>query len=366
MKDIDIHNIASNFTIEGKIDEIKPLSGGLINASYLVTTDKGARYVLQKKNGNIFKNVPAMMENIINVTEHIRKKVKKDDGDTEREVMTVIFTPQGKAYHQDENGEYWTMSLFIPETLTIETADTPELAFKGGEGIGKFQRQLADFTKPLNPTIPGFHDLRFRFQQWDEALHNDKAKRAAKVSEEIKWVEKRRDEMLKFWELVETGKLPKRVTHNDTKISNILFDKEGNVLCVIDLDTVMSNTVLADYGDAIRSFTNPVPEDYADAEKAKMNLDIFNAYTAGFLSQTADSLTPTELEYLAFGPRYITFEQVLRFLMDYIDGDTYYHTEYPEHNLVRTHVQQKLLESMEENYDKMKQSVKDNFTKSKS
>lgn len=358
MNDVDPGKIASHFDIKGVIKEIKPLSGGLINASYIVRTEGDAPdYVLQRKNGEIFKDVPGMMENIVNVTEHIRKKIADANGNVDREVMEVVFTKSGKPYQADENGDFWSMSVFIPDTLTLEKADSPQLAFKGGEGIGKFQMQLSDFNKPLHQTIPGFHDLSFRFKQWDEALKNDKGNRKDTVKEEIAWIERRRDEMLSFWKLVEEGKLPKRVTHNDTKLSNILFDKEGNVLCVIDLDTVMSNTVLADYGDAIRSFANTGAEDDPNPDNVGLDLETFKAYTAGFLSQTKDVLTPLELEYLAFGPRYITFEQVLRFLMDYIDGDTYYQTLYPGHNLVRTHAQQKLLESMEENYEEMRNTI---------
>lgn len=345
---VNLNNIANSFQLEGNIKTIEPLGGGFINSTYLVKTEGDSPdYILQRKNRNIFKDIPGMMDNIVRVSSHIADKVTAEGGNPQREAMTIVNATDGNPYFVDDEGEYWTVSVFIPDTITYEKADTPQLAFKGGEGIGKFQMQLADFEQSLNPTIPGFHDLRFRFSQWDEALRNNKAGRLNKVAAEIDWIEQRRSEMLDFWKLVENGTLPKRVTHNDTKLSNILFDKEGNVLCVIDLDTVMSNTVLADYGDAIRSFANTGLEDDPNLANVGVNPEIYRAYTDGFLSLTGNVLTEAELEYLSFGPRYITFEQVLRFLMDYIDGDTYYRIEYPEHNLVRTHAQQKLLESLE-------------------
>ncbi|MDE5622967.1 MAG: aminoglycoside phosphotransferase family protein, partial [Alistipes sp.] len=216
-----------------------------------------------------------------------------------------------------------------------------------------FQAQLADFTEPLAETIKGFHNIRHRFVQWDEAIARDAAGRCKELAEEIGWIESRREEMLAFWSKVEDGTIPTRVTHNDTKINNILFDKQGEVLCAIDLDTVMASTSLNDFGDAIRSYTNTGDEDDRDLSRVGMSLGMFAAYTDGYLSQRAKQLAQSEIDYLAFSARYITYEQVLRFLMDYIDGDTYYKIKYPEHNLVRTHAQYKLLQSMEEQYDAM-------------
>jgi len=211
----------------------------------------------------------------------------------------------------------------------------------------------------LNETIKGFHNIRWRFQQWDETIANDPVGRVAEVQEEIGWVEARRKEMLDFWSLVEDGTIPTHVTHNDTKISNILFDKPtGKVLCAIDLDTVMSSTSLNDFGDAIRSYTNTGAEDDKNLDNVEMSLDMFRAYAEGYLSEQRASMTQSELDWLAFAGRYITFEQVLRFLMDYIDGDKYYKTAYADHNLVRTHAQYKLLQSMECQYEEMCAIVK--------
>ena len=219
---------------------------------------------------------------------------------------------------------------------------------------------LADFDKPLNETIKGFHNIRWRFQQWDDTIAADPAGRVKECQEEISWVESRREEMLSFWSKVETGEIPTHVTHNDTKISNILFDKPtGNVLCAIDLDTVMSSTSLNDFGDAIRSYTNTGAEDDKNLDNVEMSIDMFRAYAEGYLSEQRDSMCASEKEWLAFAGRYITFEQVLRFLMDYIDGDKYYKTAYADHNLVRTRAQYKLLQSMERQYDEMCAIVKE-------
>lgn len=350
----ELKKIAENFVLEGEIIDINSLGDGFINDTFIIKTGEGSPdYILQRKNKNIFPDVPAMMENIRKVTDHIRKRVIADGGNPLREVMTVIPTHKGELCFCDENNEYWAVSIFINDTIAYNKADTEELARKGGEGIGKFQAMLADFTEPLSETIKGFHNIRHRFTQWDESLTKDVAERVASLSTEIGWVEARRQEMLDFWELVETGRIPTRTTHNDTKINNILFDKEGKVLCVIDLDTVMASTSLNDFGDAIRSYANTGDEDDKDLDRVSMSLSMFRAYADGYLSQRAKQLTKNELDYLAFSARYITYEQVLRFLMDYIDGDTYYKIKYPEHNLVRTHAQFKLLQSMEEQYDEM-------------
>ena len=368
----NMREIVSRFETVGTVEEIKPLGPGFINDTLIVRcNDNGTevRYILQRKNHHVFPDVPGMMNNIIMVTEHIKAKVAAAGGNPDREALTVVkrrqdsiteaesTQPYNDLYFKDENGNYWAMCTFIEGSVTYERADTPALAFKGGQGIGKFQAQLADFTTPLSETIKGFHNIRWRFQQWDEAVNKDAAGRVKDLAEEISWIESRKEEMLAFWSLVENGTIPTRVTHNDTKISNILFDAEGEVLCVIDLDTCMSSTSLNDFGDAIRSYTNTGAEDDRDLSKVSMSLEMFKAYAEGYLSERKESMTESELEWLAFSARYITYEQVLRFLMDYIDGDVYYKTNAPDHNLVRTHAQYKLLQSMEEQYPLMKEIV---------
>ena len=367
-----LYGIVSLFETKGKVEEVRPLGPGFINDTFIVVCeDEGrkVRYILQRKNHNIFPDVPGMMNNIVMVSDHIKAKVAAAGGDPMREALTVVCRrpesitqeeaqmPYANLYHKDADGNYWAMCTYIEGSVTYEMANTPELAFKGGQGIGKFQAQLSDFTTPLSETIKGFHNIRWRFHQWDEALKKDAAGRVKDLAEEISWIESRKEEMLAFWSLVEDGTIPTRVTHNDTKISNILFDDKGEILCVIDLDTCMSSTSLNDFGDAIRSYANTSVEDDRDLSRVSLSLEMFKAYTEGYLSERKASMTESELEWLAFSARYITFEQVLRFLMDYIDGDVYYKTNAPDHNLVRTHAQYKLLKSMEEQYSQMQAIV---------
>ena len=350
----NLTQISLKFQITGNIESVKPLGEGFINDTYIVkTNNSNSDYLLQRKNHIIFKDIPGMMENIEQVTRHLKIKIKNTGGDSEREALTLTKTKTDKLFYIDKDDNYWTMCLFIGDSVCYEDANTPELAFAGGKGIGKFQAMLSDFDKPLVDTLPGFHNIKFRFEQWDEILKRDPVKRKAKLTEEISWIESRRQEMLEFYKLVEDGTIPKRVTHNDTKIANILFDKKDDVLCVIDLDTVLKSTVLNDFGDAIRSYTNTGLEDDTNLDNVSMDIKIFESYAKGYLSEADIFLTKLELDYLAFSAKYITYEQVLRFLMDYIDGDNYYKVNSDKHNLERTRAQYKLLQSIENQMDKM-------------
>ena len=352
-----LYDIAREFALDAEVTNIATLGQGFINDTYVVTT-LGSRYILQRKNHNIFSDVAAMMDNIWRVTTHLKAKVRAAGGDPEREVLTVIPTKEGKLYHRDGEN-FWAVSLYIEGSVTHDVADTPRLAYMGGRGIGRFQAMLSDFTEPLAEVIKGFHNIRWRFEQWDRALAEDRARRKASVAEEIAWIESRRERMRAFWALVEQQVLPMRVTHNDTKLSNILFNQNGDVLCVIDLDTCMSSTSLNDVGDALRSYTNTGAEDDQDLNRVSMDINMFEGYIKGYLSERKASMTQSEIDWLAFSGIYITYEQVLRFLMDYIDGDNYYKVRYDGHNLVRTHAQYKLLTSMEEQYERMQQIVRE-------
>lgn len=352
---MNLELIASKFKLEGPVERVEPMGEGFINDTFIIRTQGNdvPDYLLQRKNKRIFTNVPAMMENIQKVCTHIKSKVIAKNGDPMREAMTVIPATDGNLYFVDEEGEYWAVCVFINDTIAYQAAKTPELAYQGGKGIGLFQSMVSDLKEPLTDILPGFHNIRYRFNQWDAVLAKDPVGRKAKLAKEISWIESRRDEMLNFWKLVESGEIPTRVTHNDTKINNILFDLNGDVLCVIDLDTVLNSTCLNDYGDAMRSYTNTGAEDDENLDAISCNLAIFEGFTKGYLSQAIGFLTETELEYLAFSAKYITYEQVLRFLMDYIDGDNYYKIKSPEHNYQRTLAQYKLLTSMENQYDEM-------------
>jgi hypothetical protein len=348
-----LKDIAGHFQFEGAVKMVRPFGEGLINDTFFVeTVGLSVNYILQRKNKNIFKNIPGMMDNVHKVTTHLKQKIIGAGGDPLREALTLIPTKDEKLYYKQED-DYWTACLFIEDTITYQSASSIELAYQGGKGIGQFQSMLSDMKEPLVEILPGFHNIKFRFNQWDEAIQNDRAGRVKHLQVEISWIEKYRKEMLDFYSKVETGIIPTRVTHNDTKISNILFDKFGKILCIIDLDTVMNSTCLNDYGDAIRSYANAGLEDDQNISNVFLKMDIFEAYTKGYLSEASFFLIQEEIEHLAFSTKYITFEQVLRFLMDYVNGDTYYRISYDKHNLVRTHAQYSLLESIENNYDKM-------------
>lgn len=356
---MDTKEIISRFRIDGNVTEIKPLGEGFINDTLLVYVEGKAtpQYILQRKNHIVFPDVPAMMDNIDKVTRHIKAKVD----DPLRQTLTVVPAVDGKLYYKDDAGNYWAVCLFIQGSRSYDRADTAELAYKGGLGLGQFHVLVNDFKEPLAEVIKGFHNIRWRFQQWDASIAADKAGRVKDLAEEISWIESRRDKMLAFWEKFEKGEIPTRVAHNDTKISNFLFNaSDGSLLAAIDLDTMMSSTWLNDTGDALRAYTNTGAEDDPNLDNVSMSMEMFCAYMDGYLSKAGSYLSDAELEYLAFSGIYITYEQVLRFLMDYIDGDTYYKTKSPDHNLVRTKAQYKLLCSMEEQLPQM-----DAFIKSK-
>lgn len=362
--DKSLQNIAEQFQLEDKVITVRPLGEGFINDTYIIQTPEGScNYILQRKNKNIFTNVPAMMDNIVRVTNHLKNKILAREGNPRRESLTVTPTKKGELYYKDNEGEYWAVCEFIDDTIAYQNATTPELAYQGGRGIGLFQAMLSDFRESLTDILPGFHNIRYRFEQWDKVLAADPSGRKAEVATEIEWIESRREEMLAFWKKVETGEIPTRVTHNDTKINNILFDQKGEVLCVIDLDTCLSSTCLNDYGDAMRSYTNTGAEDDTNLDNVSMDINIFRGYTQGYLSATHSFLTPAEIDNLAFSAKYITYEQVLRFLMDYIDGDKYYKVKSSDHNLVRTRAQYKLLRSMEQQYPEMCRIVKEEIAK---
>ena len=346
---------ASNFQINSKIDSIEALEEGNIHESFIVrTSDNGSvNYLLQHKNQNVFKNVPAMMQNIGRVSNHIKNKVSAKGMDPQKHTLTLIPSLSGEFFYRDSEGEYWAMCLFIKDSVTYHIPLNNKMAFSGGKGTGDFHNLLSDFKEPLTDILPGFHNMRFRFEQWDGVIGAISGSLKSQYKKEIDWIESRREEMMKFRLLFETGAIPQRVAHNDAKLLNILFDKGGEALCLIDLDTVLYGSVLYDYGDAIRSYTNTGAEDDKDPGNVRMNMDYFEAFTKGYIHEASAFLTKTEVENLAFAARYITFEQLLRFLMDYLDGSRYYRISHPEHNMQRSRAQFALLSDMEKHYGEM-------------
>ncbi len=342
-----MNEIAKEFQCDSPITSIDRLGEGFINDTFIATSQNGIRYILQRKNKSIFKNIPAMMDNILRVSDHIKAKVVSQGGSPSREAMTIIPTADGKLYFVDGEGEYWAMTLFIEDTIAYSSVDSPLISEAGGRGIGKFQAMLSDFSSPLADTLPGFHQMDYRFEQWDEIIKRDPVGRLESVRKEVEWVEARREKVLGVWSKVKNGIIPYRVTHNDTKINNILFTPEGEVLCVIDLDTVLSATILNDFGDCVRTYTNTGLEDDPVLENVTMSLEMFDGLAKGYLKEMGAMLSNAELEELPYAGEYITTEQVLRFLMDYIDGDNYYKIHSPEHNLQRARAQIALVESIE-------------------
>ena len=347
MEQKDLKHIVAQFAIEGNVAEVKPLGNGLINTTYKVVTEGSAPdYVLQHINTAIFPDVEMLMGNIVAVTGHIRKKYEAESvADIDRRVLSFVPANDGK-YYYEHDGKFWRVMVFIPDTVS-QTAVTPETSRIVGETFGDFQAMLADIPVQLGETIKDFHNMEFRLQQLREAVAENKAGRLAEVQWLVDELEKRAEEMCKGERLHREGVLPKRICHCDTKVDNILFDKDGNVLCVIDLDTVMPNFIFSDFGDFLRSAANTGAEDDKDLDNVNFNMDIFRAFAEGYVKSAKCFLTPVEIENLPYAACLFPYMQTVRFLADYINGDTYYKTQYAEHNLVRSKAQFKLLQSAE-------------------
>ncbi|MDR1056813.1 MAG: aminoglycoside phosphotransferase family protein [Prevotellaceae bacterium] len=358
MSDNKLVKIVSEFISTTGTISVDPLGAGHINDSYIIVVNPEGEFLMQRINHYIFKDVDALQNNILRVTKHIRHKLESQNiPDIDRRVLTLLPTHDGKWYYRDNDGNYWRMMKFISDSVSYE-AITPELAYKAGRAFGEFQSMLADIPGgPLTETIPNFHNMESRLETFREVVKNNLAGRLSKVQDLVDEIEKRAEDMTKAERMHREGKLPKRINHCDTKVNNILFDKTGNVLCVVDLDTVMPGYVLSDFGDFMRTGANNGAEDDADLNKVSINLDIFEAYTKGYLETAKSFLTPVEVENLAFGAKLLTYMQTVRFLSDYIDGDKYYKIHSPKHNLQRSNAQFKLLQSMEENFDRIQEIV---------
>ena len=354
MEQNDLQKIVAQFDIKGDLVEVKPLGNGLINTTYKVTTAGDAPdYVLQHINNSIFPDVDMLMQNIVVVTSHIRSKYEKEGvSDIDRKVLTFYPCKATGKYFYYDGQNYWRVMEFIPDTVS-QTAVTPETSYIVGETFGNFQAMLADIPVQLGETIKDFHNMEFRLQQLREAVAENKAGRL----DEVKWLvdelEKRAEEMCKGERLYREGKLPKRICHCDTKVDNILFDRDGSVLCVIDLDTVMPNFIFSDFGDFLRSAANTGREDDKNLDTVNFNMEIFKAFTKGYLKSARVFLTPVEIENLPYAAALFPYMQTVRFLADYLNGDTYYKVQYPEHNLVRSKAQFKLLQSAEAHQPEM-------------
>ena len=353
--------ILSNFALNENVVRATPFGNGHINDTLKVTTGSGTdKYILQRVNHNIFKNVEMLQNNISVVTSHIRKKLKeRNETDIDRKVLTFLPTKNGKQYfHDGEN--YWRVCLMIPDSNSLEEVN-PELSYEAGKAFGDFQSMLSDIPEGvLGETIPNFHNMEFRLQQFHDAVIDDAAGRLAYVKDIVEQLEKRAEAMCIQEELYREGKLKKRINHCDTKVNNLLFDKNtDSVLCVIDLDTVMPGYVLSDIGDFIRTGANTGAEDDEILDNVNVDMEIFKAYTRGYMETAKSFLTPLEISFLPYGGRLLTYMQTVRFLTDYLNGDAYYKIHHPEHNLQRTKAQFKLLQSLEKYADEMDEFMKE-------
>jgi thiamine kinase-like enzyme len=358
----DLKKIFNLFSAEGTFSDAGHVGSGHIHETFLVETSEKNKddYILQRLNNNVFRNIPQLQENIERVTKHLYNKLLSVAGaDIKRECLTLIMAKDGKSWITDEEGNFWRMYVFISDHRTYDIVDTPDKAFEGGRAIGRFQAMLTDLPgEPLHETIPSFHDVEKRIDSFMQILKKDPVGRVNVTTGETDFILKRADDMSVIQKLGKEGKIPVRITHNDTKFNNILFDKNGKSLCIIDLDTVMPGYFHSDFGDAIRTGANVAAEDEADLSKIKMDIDLFGAYASGYLSETNNTLNAIEKEYLAFAPLLMTYEQALRFLTDYVDGDKYYRIHHIEHNIQRTRAQIRLLESMEEQYTEMQNIIR--------
>ena len=351
-----LNNIVSKFAIEGTPTEIKPLGNGLINDTYIVRTQEteAPDYVLQHINHHIFTDVEGLQRNITAVTRHIRRKLEASGADDiNRRVLTFIplCDDADKTYYFDGEN-YWRIMVFIPEADTFN-AVTPEYSRFAGEAFGDFQSMLVDIPEELTETIPNFHNMEFRLQQLREAIEADAAGRLESVKGITDSLLRRADDMCRAEQLHRQGLLPKRICHCDTKVNNMMFDRQGRVLCVIDLDTVMPSYIFSDYGDFLRTGANTAAEDEPNLSLVSFNMDIFRAFTEGYLSTAGKFLTDIEIENLPYAAMLFPYMQAVRFFADYLNGDTYYKIAYPEHNLVRTRNQIHLLESVESHLPEM-------------
>ena len=361
----DLRSIAGLFHIYGDFVEAAPYGTGHINDTYAAVFDQSGgpvRYIFQRINHHVFKNPSAVMENVSRVTAHVRQKLEEGQSDQiSRRVLTLVPTHDGRMWDRDAEGNHWRCYLFIEKATTHDQIKSPAQAFQAAKAFGTFQKMLADLPAPrLRDTIPNFHHTRSRFDALRQAVQEDACQRAASVQREIDFCLQRESMVDVLLGLQARGLVPERVTHNDTKLDNVMIDDAtGEGICVIDLDTVMPGLVLYDFGDLCRTGTRPTAEDERDLSKVEMRLDMFEALVRGYLASAGDFLNTTEKDHLAFSAKLITFEIGLRFLTDYLQGDRYFKIHRDGHNADRARVQFKMVESFERNEQAMAKVVKD-------
>jgi hypothetical protein len=346
-------HISKEFQIYGEILHAETFKIGHINETYSATYDQGGmrvRYIHQKINKNVFKNPPALMTNVTRVTTHLRRRLEAQDArDITRRSLVVIPTRDGQSYYRNGGGEYWRTFVFIEGVQTFEAVQSPDQAYQAGRAFGEFQSLLVDLPGGrLNETIPAFHNTRKRFTALQQAIEKDHFNRAQTAKPEIEFALKHEALVDVILEAMAKRKIPERITHNDTKFNNVMLDTvTGEAKCVVDLDTVMPGCALYDFGDMVRTTTSPTLEDERDLSKVRMQMPMFKKLVAGYLATAGPFLNRAEKSLIAFAGKLITFEIGIRFLTDYLSGDTYFRIHRPDHNLDRCRTQFKLVDSIE-------------------
>lgn len=349
--------VTKEFQMEGSAKSAAGYGSGHINDTFLVEGDRP--YILQRMNRSIFTHPEEVMENILGVTSFLKEKIEKAGGDSSRETLNVILTKDGKSFYRDAAGEYWRMYNLVEDAVSFDRVESEQDFYESAVAFGNFQQQLWDYpAETLHETIPGFHDTAARYQTFLKAVEEDVCGRAKEVQEEIAFFKERKDVSQVLGKMLAEGKLPLRVTHNDTKLNNIMMDKKTRKgVCVIDLDTVMPGLSVNDFGDSIRFGASTADEDERDLSKVRCDLYLFELYVKGFLKGCGGRLTETEIKMLPMGAKVMTYECGMRFLTDYLQGDVYFKIHREGHNLDRARTQMKLVADMEEKWDRMEQIV---------
>lgn len=347
---VNLEKVVENFSVKAGI---VPYGNGHINDTYLREGNPG--YILQRINTNVFKDPNSVMENIVNVTEYLRAEIVKNGGDPERETMNVIKTKLGKNCYMADSNNYFRMYKFVSNSISFDTAEEPSLLFEAGKSFGKFQRMLDGFDAGLlHETIVDFHNTPKRIEQLEAAIKKNYENRAALVSAELDAAKKYSKYASLITDAMADGSVPSRVTHNDTKLNNVLFDKDTHKgICVIDLDTVMPGSILYDFGDALRFGASSGAEDETDLSKIYFDLEKYKSFAEGFLGEVGECLTKREIELLPESVIIMTYECGIRFLADYLNGDVYFKIHRENHNLDRARTQLKLVADMETKLDEM-------------
>lgn len=349
MTEFECRSLLSHFDLQGEITEIIAYGHGHINNTYRITFENGTQYILQSINPNVFKNTEGLMKNISGVTKYLREYLIANGGNPERETMTLVPSKDGKTHVYDENQMPWRVYHCVPDTFSYETVENAEDFYVSAKAFASFAKMLSDYpAEELVETIPAFHNTKVRYYNLMKAIQADKCGRVASVKAEIDFALDRIAKAGIIVDAIETGKIPLRVTHNDTKLNNVLIEKStGKAICVCDLDTIMPGSILYDFGDAIRFGTNPVAEDEPDWKKVYCDLTLFEAYVKGTMEVLKHDMSDAEIEYLPLGAWTMTLECGIRFLTDYLEGDTYFKTQREGQNLDRCHTQFAMVADME-------------------